>query len=77
VQWEAGTWEIYMVHDSLWAAAGMEPLGGHLCIACLEARLGRQLCWNDFPPHGNLPTDLDTPRLRSRMRRDPTAGGAS
>ena len=32
--------EYYMVHDELWAAAGMEPAGGMLCVGCLEQRLG-------------------------------------
>ena len=40
--------ELYMVHDELWAAAGMTPDGGHLCIGCLELRLGRQLRRDDF-----------------------------
>ena len=42
--------EYYMVHDELWAAAGMERLGGRLCIGCLETRLGRQLTAADFTP---------------------------
>jgi hypothetical protein len=37
-----------MVRDELWAAAGMTPDGGCLCIECLEARLGRQLDRSDF-----------------------------
>jgi hypothetical protein len=40
--------EIYAVHDDLWAAAGMEPNGGKLCIGCLEKRLRRQLAPEDF-----------------------------
>lgn len=42
---EAAT-EWYMVHDGLWRAAGMR--GGHLCVGCLESRLGRQLSRADF-----------------------------
>ena len=45
---DARTSEWYMVHDSVWLAAGMpkrEPMtespGDFLCIGCLEARLGR------------------------------------
>src|SRR5689334_10840487 len=30
--------EMYMVHDHVWKAAGMEPYGGCLCIGCLEKR---------------------------------------
>ena len=64
--------EYYMVHDHVWAAAGMGPDedSGFLCIGCLERRLGRPLIGGDFPPH--LPInwpDLwwhdDTPRLRT------------
>jgi hypothetical protein len=40
--------EFYMVHNRLWAAAGMNPHGGFLCIECLEDRLGRSLCCDDF-----------------------------
>lgn len=36
-------WQRYMVHDEVWADAGMDPDGGWLCIACLESRLGRRL----------------------------------
>jgi len=40
--------ECYMVQNALWAAAGMEPEGGLLCIECLEKRLGRELTGVDF-----------------------------
>jgi hypothetical protein len=43
---EPGEW--YMVHDHLWCAAGMNPDDGFLCIGCLEGRLGRGLCCDDF-----------------------------
>jgi hypothetical protein len=43
--------EAYYVKPSLWKAAGMEPGGGCLCIACLELRLGRKLIPKDFPEH--------------------------
>jgi len=32
--------EIYAVKAQIWKAAGMTPLGGCLCIGCLERRLG-------------------------------------
>jgi hypothetical protein len=40
--------EIYTVRDRVWQAAGMEPMGGCLCIGCLEKRLGRRLRPKDF-----------------------------
>ena len=41
-----GEW--YMVRDSVWKAAGIEAMGGCLCIGCLEERLGRRLTPEDF-----------------------------
>jgi hypothetical protein len=47
--WQPGAeYEWYVVHDDLWAAAGMRKQGGCLCIGCLETRLGRQLTAADF-----------------------------
>jgi hypothetical protein len=43
--------EVYMVRNSVWKAAGMEPFGGCLCVACLEGRLGRSLKSKDFSRH--------------------------
>jgi hypothetical protein len=40
--------EYYMVADELWAAAGMAPNGGMLCLADLERRIGRPLVPDDF-----------------------------
>src|ERR1700687_308344 len=40
--------EYYMVRDELWAAAGMHPNGGMLCLADLERRIGRLLTVDDF-----------------------------
>lgn len=40
--------EVYMVRNRVWEAAGMEPMGGCLCIGCLERRLGRRLKPKDF-----------------------------
>lgn len=37
----------FMVHDAVWAAAGMKEKG-HLCFGCLEVRLGRPLVIEDF-----------------------------
>jgi hypothetical protein len=54
-----------MVHDDVWADAGMTPDGGMLCISCLEQRLGGPLVPDDlidapvnWPGCGD-----DTPRL--------------
>ena len=40
--------ESYMVHHHVWKKAGMKPLGGKLCVGCIEKRLGRKLNCNDF-----------------------------
>lgn len=57
--------EVYMVHDHVWKAAGMEPYGGCLCVGCLEKRIGRQLIPDDFPNQA-LNTLPGTPRLMDR-----------
>jgi hypothetical protein len=64
-----GPHEWYMIHDDLWAESGLGPDDGHLCVGCLEKRLGRQLTPADFkdvplshPPFGNL-----TARLLDRL----------
>jgi hypothetical protein len=66
-RWNAvrlGEW--YMVHDSVWKAAGMETMGGALCIGCLEERLGRHLTADDFM---DVPlNDLSIPNTSSRLR---------
>ena len=59
-----GSWEWYMVHDYLWAHAGMTD--GFLCIGCLERRLGRHLQPRDFVPNMSEPSPLDSPRLMTR-----------
>src|ERR1700730_16112473 len=40
--------EIYMVKPVVWEAAGMDGMGGCLCIGCLEKRIGRTLVPRDF-----------------------------
>lgn len=40
--------EYYMVHDHIWAQAGMDKQGGMLCIGDLERRTGRKLNYTDF-----------------------------
>ena len=78
-QWNAGEGveqsigcdaEVYMVRDAVWKRAGMEPMGGCLCIGCLERRLGRALKPKDFlRGHGfNSPHIPGTPRLLKRRK---------
>jgi hypothetical protein len=58
--------EVYTVRDSVWKAAAIEPMGGCLCIGCLEKRLGRRLTPKDFlrrHPFNSLP---GTERLTER-----------
>jgi len=38
----------YIVHDRVWGASGLSKNGGLLCVGCLEARIGRRLCRDDF-----------------------------
>jgi hypothetical protein len=40
--------EYYSVGDDVWAASGIAPNGGMLCLACLERRIGRLLTKEDF-----------------------------
>ena len=71
-----GCCEYYMVHDELWANAGMKYDGGFLCVGCLEQRLGRELIAGDFANnfiHNDPDLPAHTPRLRSRL----TSGGKS
>jgi|SRR5262245_42339514 len=62
--------EVYMVRDSVWKAAGMEPMGGCLCIGCLEKRLGRTLTPKDFPRRHPLNSLPGTERLIERQDLD-------
>ena len=58
--------EVYTVKAKVWKAAGMEPMGGCLCIGCLERRIGRTLTATDFVrshPFNQLP---GTERLLAR-----------
>jgi hypothetical protein len=58
--------EVYTVKPQVWQAAGMEDMGGCLCIGCLEKRIGRTLVPKDFPrkhPFNSMP---GTKRLLAR-----------
>jgi hypothetical protein len=61
--------EVYCVRNSVWAAAGMEPYGGCLCIGCLEQRLGRELRRKDFVRNHSFNSMPGTPRLLERRAR--------
>jgi uncharacterized protein DUF2695 len=58
----------YRVKDAVWAAGGLKPDGGLLCIGCLERRLGRQLNRDDFGPRYIPPKSLQSPLLSLRLR---------
>src|ERR1700687_1632031 len=64
-------WQRYMVHDQVWADAGLpRHRGGWICIPCLEARLHRQLTGSDFPdlPINRPGRDDDTDLLACLKR---------
>jgi hypothetical protein len=63
--------EVYIVKDSIWQRAGMEPWSGCLCIGCLERRIGRKLKPKDFDRNHvfNNPEWPCTERLRDRRGR--------
>lgn len=65
--------EQYMVHDQLWAAAGMPSEQGwhYLCVGCLEQRLGRTLTPADFTdvPLNDPAGHPHSPRLLDRLTR--------
>jgi hypothetical protein len=68
---EAGEW--YMVHDEIWlrawdhisrSAPGLQIL----CIGCLEQRIGRTLCAEDFTDVPiNDPHKYKSERMRERL----------
>jgi hypothetical protein len=47
-----------MVHEHVWAASGLGPDDGVLCIPCPEQRLGRKLALEDF-----MPADPEKPQF--------------
>ena len=57
--------EVYYLRDEVWKKTGMEPMGGCLCIGCVEKRIGRRLRPRDFAEHefNSMP---GTPRLLDR-----------
>ena len=65
-----GLSEWYMTTDAVWAATGLGPDDGYLCVGCLSRRLGRPLRWSDLAPYPiNHPDQCrDTPRLEALKR---------
>jgi hypothetical protein len=61
--------EVYTVRDAVWRKAGVEPMGGCLCIGCIERRIGRRLKPKDFPRHHSFNSLPGTPRLLQRRGR--------
>jgi DNA protecting protein DprA len=60
--------EWFMVHDEVWAAAGLGEHEAVLCVGCLETRLGRELRPRDFAALPiNAPVATDSDRLLDRM----------
>ncbi len=66
--------EYYMLHDPVWQLAA-DDVAGHLCIGCLERRLGRTLAAADFADRDiNTAVHLKrSPRLAARIRAHPAA----
>ncbi|WP_157083916.1 hypothetical protein [Millisia brevis] len=58
--------EYFMVHDDLWLSVVPDRVG-HLCIGCLEGRLGRRLTPSDFIPGKGAIFGRATARLRDRL----------
>jgi hypothetical protein len=61
--------EYYAVHDDVWAATGLAPRDGMLCIGCLERRIGRRLEPKDFDMKAPINhSGGGSERLQSRKR---------
>lgn len=61
--------EHYAVKNDVWALSGLGPLGGRLCILCLEKRIGRMLTTGDFDdfPINRTYMDQKSGRLLNRL----------
>jgi hypothetical protein len=67
--------EVYRVYAHVWKAAGVEDMGGCLCIGCLEKRIGRELKPEDFDPDHPFNSGLPgTKRLQRRRTGNPFLG---
>jgi hypothetical protein len=60
--------EVYTVRPAVWKKAGMEEMGGCLCIGCLEKRIGRRLKPKDFARDHPFNAMPGTQRLLDRRR---------
>lgn len=60
--------EYYVLHNDLWAHVHPD-IDGHLCVGCVECRIGRKLTAADFADaHINTTDKLRrSPRLRDRL----------
>jgi hypothetical protein len=56
--------EFYMVRADVWP---LDPLGGMLCVGCLERRIGRRLVPADFTDCPLNRARGSSERLRSRL----------
>ena len=66
-----GTNGVYIVYDDVWEASGLGPLDGYLCVRCLEKRIGRRLCNEDFTDADiNIDEGYDSPDLAERKSQD-------
>ena len=60
--------EWFTIDDKTWAQIGLARNAGCLCIGCLEQRIGRPLCRQDFPSsRNNHPTEYVSDRFLSRL----------
>lgn len=62
------SFEYYMVHDAIWAAA-YKKKREMLCIGCLEVRRGKLLTKNDFTdaPINSMALIVGSTRLKHRL----------
>jgi hypothetical protein len=63
-----GRSEVYTVRNAVWEEARMKPMGGCLCVGCLEKRLGRRLRPKDFK-RGHMFNDPRFPGARRLIDR--------
>lgn len=58
--------EFFLVHDELDVQVGLND--GRLCVACYEARLGRELCFFDFTNAMVIQGEVEhSPLLKQRL----------
>lgn len=73
--------EYYTVHDDVWAQTGIldtddEDGTGHLCVGCLEKRLGRVLTPQDFPMDVPINQEIPDSPWTSRRLKDRVSGAS-